>query len=73
MLPRIEIMDTTLRDGEQTSDGRPATFVQTVVTGAAGGKEFKTRGLDADQAGEAVAATVKMPSRIEITYNEHGF
>lgn len=73
MLPRIEIMDTTLRDGEQTRAASATFFVQTVVTGAAGGKEFKTRGLDAAQAGEAVAATVKMPSRIETTYNEHGF
>ena len=66
--------------------GRTDAFVQTIITwetgGSAkqvvplteetGGKEFKTRGLDADQTEAAIKATIKMLNIIEPTYNDHG-
>lgn len=73
MLPRVEIMDTTLRGGSPPRAAKARRLRTDGYIRIAGGKEFKTRGLDAAQAGEVVAATVKMPSRIETTYNEHGF
>ena len=47
-------------------------FVQTIITWETGGKEVKTRGLDADQTEAAIKATIKMLNIIEPTYNDHG-
>ena len=52
--------------------GRTDAFVQTIITWETGGKEFKTRGLDADQTEAAIKATIKMLNIIEPTYNDHG-
>ncbi|MDU1889325.1 MAG: alpha-isopropylmalate synthase regulatory domain-containing protein [Dysgonomonas sp.] len=45
--------------------GRTDALVQTVITWQFNGKEFKTRGLDADQTEAAVKATEKMLNMIE--------
>jgi D-citramalate synthase len=45
--------------------GRTDAFVQTVITWSYEGKEFRTRGLDADQTEAAIKATVKMLNIIE--------
>jgi len=46
--------------------------VQTIITWEMDGREFKTRGLDADQTEAAIKATVKMLNVIEINYNDNG-
>ena len=45
--------------------GRTDALVQTTISWNFKGKEFKTRGLDVDQAAAAIKATVKMLNRIE--------
>jgi D-citramalate synthase len=45
--------------------GRTDALVQTTVTWRFNGKDFKTRGLDVDQCGAAVKATIKMLNMIE--------
>ena len=50
--------------------GRTDAFVQTIITWETGGKEFKTRGLDADQTEAAIKATVKMLNIIETEYEK---
>ncbi len=45
--------------------GRTDAFVQTVITWSFEGKEFRTRGLDADQTEAAIKATIKMLNLIE--------
>lgn len=52
--------------------GRTDAFVQTIITWEMDGREFKTRGLDADQTEAAIKATIKMLNIIEITYNDNG-
>jgi D-citramalate synthase len=46
--------------------GRTDAFVHTIITWSFKGKEFKTRGLDADQIEAAIKATVKMLNKIEL-------
>jgi D-citramalate synthase len=45
--------------------GRTDALVQTTIAWNFKGKDFKTRGLDVDQAAAAIKATVKMLNRIE--------
>ena len=45
--------------------GRTDAFVQTVITWSFEGREFRTRGLDADQTEAAIKATIKMLNLIE--------
>lgn len=45
--------------------GRTDAFVQTVITWSHEGREFRTRGLDADQTEAAIKATIKMLNMIE--------
>ena len=45
--------------------GRTDAFVQTVITWSYEGREFRTRGLDADQTEAAIKATIKMLNIIE--------
>jgi D-citramalate synthase len=45
--------------------GRTDALVQTVISWNFNGKDFKTRGLDVDQTGAAIKATVKMLNMIE--------
>ncbi|MDR3118150.1 MAG: 2-isopropylmalate synthase [Mediterranea sp.] len=45
--------------------GRTDAFVQTVITWSYKDKVFRTRGLDADQTGAAIKATIKMLNIIE--------
>jgi D-citramalate synthase len=45
--------------------GRTDALVQTTIAWNFNGKEFKTRGLDVDQTGAAITATVKMLNMIE--------
>jgi D-citramalate synthase len=45
--------------------GRTDALVQTTITWNFNGKDFKTRGLDVDQCGAAIKATVKMLNIIE--------
>lgn len=45
--------------------GRTDAFVQTVITWSYEDREFRTRGLDADQAEAAIKATIKMLNIIE--------
>ena len=45
--------------------GRTDALVQTTISWNFGGKDFKTRGLDVDQTGAAIKATVKMLNLIE--------
>ena len=52
--------------------GRTDAFVQTIITWEMDVREFKTRGLDADQTEAAIKATVKMLNINEITYNDNG-
>ncbi len=40
--------------------GDTSALVETVITWQGGEKEFKTRGLDSDQTGAAIKATLKM-------------
>ena len=49
--------------------GNTCALVETVITWR-GHKEFKTRGLDSDQTGSAIKATVKMLNIIENGHNE---
>ena len=45
--------------------GRTDAFVHTVITWEYEGREFRTRGLDADQTEAAIKATIKMLNIIE--------
>lgn len=45
--------------------GRTDAFVQTVISWEYEGREFRTRGLDADQTEAAIKATIKMLNMIE--------
>jgi D-citramalate synthase len=45
--------------------GRTDALVQTVISWSFSGREFRTRGLDADQTEAAIKATVKMLNMIE--------
>ncbi len=45
--------------------GRTDALVQTIISWNFNGKDFKTRGLDVDQTGAAIKATVKMLNMIE--------
>jgi D-citramalate synthase len=45
--------------------GRTDALVQTIITWNFDGKDFKTRGLDADQIEAAIKATIKMLNKIE--------
>ena len=45
--------------------GRTDAFVQTVITWSYEDREFRTRGLDADQTEAAIKATIKMLNIIE--------
>lgn len=45
--------------------GRTDAFVQTVITWSLNGREFRTRGFDADQTEAAIKATMKMLNVIE--------
>ncbi|MDR2802627.1 MAG: 2-isopropylmalate synthase [Prevotellaceae bacterium] len=45
--------------------GRTDALVQTTITWNFNGKDFKTRGLDVDQCGAAIKATIKMLNIIE--------
>ena len=47
-------------------------FVQTIITWEMDGREFKTRGLDADQTEAAIKATIKMLNIIETNHKDHG-
>ena len=46
--------------------GRTDALVETIITWSLGDKEFKTRGLDADQTESAIKATEKMLNIVEI-------
>ena len=48
--------------------GRTDAFVQTTIHWSFGGKDFRTRGLDADQTEAAIKATMKMLNIIEKEY-----
>lgn len=48
--------------------GRTDAFVQTIIAWELNGKEFKTRGLDADQTEAAIKATLKMLNIIETSH-----
>ena len=48
--------------------GRTDALVQTVISWSFEGREFRTRGLDADQTEAAIKATVKMLNMIEDEY-----
>ena len=48
--------------------GRTDAFVQTTISWSFDGKEFRTRGLDADQTEAAIKATMKMLNVIEKEY-----
>lgn len=52
--------------------GRTDAFVQTIITWEMDGREFKTRGLDADQTEAAIKATIKMLNIIETNHKDHG-
>ena len=45
--------------------GKTDAFVETVITWDYNGKEFKTRGLDADQTESAIKATERMLNIVE--------
>jgi D-citramalate synthase len=45
--------------------GRTDAFVQTIISWNFEGKDFKTKGLDADQTEAAIKATIKMLNKIE--------
>jgi D-citramalate synthase len=45
--------------------GRTDAFVQTIISWNFAGRDFKTRGLDADQTEAAIQATLKMLNKIE--------
>jgi D-citramalate synthase len=57
-----------LRDYNVTipTGGRTDALVQTTIAWHFHGKDFKTRGLDVDQTGAAIKATVKMLNMIEL-------
>lgn len=48
--------------------GRTDALVQTIISWSFAGREFRTRGLDADQTEAAIKATVKMLNMIEDEY-----
>jgi D-citramalate synthase len=50
--------------------GRTDAFVETVITWDFDGKEFRTRGLDADQTESAIKATEKMLNIVEGLYEK---
>ena len=50
--------------------GRTDAFVQTTISWSFEGKEFRTRGLDADQTEAAIKATMKMLNIIEKEYEQ---
>ena len=50
--------------------GRTDAFVQTVITWNFQDKEFRTRGLDADQTEAAIKATIKMLNMIENDFEQ---
>lgn len=52
--------------------GRTDAFVQTIITWEHEGREFKTRGLDADQTEAAIKATIKMLNILETNHKDHG-
>ena len=54
-LPKLTNYAVTIPPG-----GRTDAFVQTVITWEGDGKEFRTRGLDADQTDAAIQATIRM-------------
>jgi len=45
--------------------GKTDALVETVITWSSNGKEFKTKGLDADQTESAIKATERMLNIIE--------
>ena len=51
--------------------GRTDAFVQTVITWNLDGREFRTRGFDADQTEAAIKATIKMLNIITTPDNEN--
>lgn len=59
-LPRLTNYSVTIPPG-----GRTDAFVQTIISWNNGGKEFRTRGLAADQTEAAIIATIKMLNIIE--------
>ncbi len=52
--------------------GKTNALVEAIITWDLNGKEFKTRGLDADQTEAAIKATVKMLNIIE-NFNNHNY
>lgn len=54
-LPKLTNYAVTIPPG-----GRTDAFVQTVITWERDGREFRTRGLDADQTDAAIQATIRM-------------
>ena len=50
--------------------GRTDAFVQTIITWEMDCREFKTRGLDADQTEAAIKATLKMLNKVENILNQ---
>ncbi len=58
-IPKLIDYNVTIPPG-----GRTDALVETVITWS-NGKEFKTRGLDSDQASAAIKATIKMLNLIE--------
>lgn len=59
-LPELVNYSVTIPPG-----GRTDALVQTIITWRDGGRQFRTTGLDGDQAEAAIKATVKMLNRIE--------
>ena len=64
--PMLRNYTVSIRPG-----GRTDAFVQTIITWELDGKEFKTRGLDADQTEAAIKATIKMLNIIETTHKDN--
>jgi D-citramalate synthase len=59
-LPRLTDYIVTIPPG-----GRTDALVETMITWQEGSREFKTRGLDSDQTGAAIKATMRMLNLIE--------
>lgn len=59
-LPRLSNYKISIPPG-----GRTDAFVETIITWDLNGKEFKTRGFEADQQAAAITATLKMLNIIE--------
>ena len=59
-LPRLSNYKISIPPG-----GRTDAFVETIITWELNGKEFKTRGFEADQQAAAITATLKMLNIIE--------